>query len=136
MANPLRDLADGGDTHAIAFNWSLNPWTWIDWLPLTYLGEVVFGDYQRPVSGQRARRLAATHQLNWLAINGLNIRIRYDFADPDYEIRDDHYHSFSFGGDLNLLPNFSIRGEFRWRHNPGEQRSNTTDGILFVRAWY
>ena len=131
-----RSLADGGKTESVAFNWAFNPWHYVEWLPLTYLGEVAIGSRRRGGSGKRLGHIAAFHELAALLRNGINLRLKYDFADPDSKIADDHYHRLSVGGDVVLLPFLSYRLEYRLRFANGRGRVNTSDLFMVVRSWY
>ncbi|MCB9557465.1 MAG: hypothetical protein H6707_15260 [Deltaproteobacteria bacterium] len=133
-----RGLEDGGDSEAVALSWGFNPWYYSDWLPLVYLGELAYGRKQRPVvtSKQSYGHMASFHQLRALVHNGVDLLVRYEFADPDFEIRDDHYHRLALGGDLILLPGFSIHGEFRMQFNAGADAVTTHDAVLYFRGWY
>ncbi|MCA9664905.1 MAG: hypothetical protein KC503_04930 [Myxococcales bacterium] len=146
-----RDLTEGGNYDGFALSWAFNPWFFADWLPLTYLGELTVGRHQRQISGSHQGFLAQMHELDFLVRNGVNLRIKYDFGDPDFDVTGDHYHRLGFGGDLYFLPGLAFRYEVRWQINPGEGtwpdpadptnilsagRSNTVDFFFFFRGWY
>ena len=131
-----RDLADGGDTLSLALSWSFNPWFYLDALPLTYLGEFAIGQRQRLGSGTKTGQVAMVHELDYLVVNGINLRVRYDFGDFDTVVLSDHYHRFSFGGDWIALPGISVTGMARMRTASGPKAQAAVDGFLFLRAWY
>ncbi len=131
-----RELRDGGDTESASVQWGFNPWYYLEWLPLTYMGEVAFGRKQRAYSSTHAWQLAVYQEIDWLAFNGVNFRIKYDYTDPDIEVRDDHHHRVTFSGDLILLPGLALRSEMRMQtlHAPGASAAG--DGLLYLRGWY
>lgn len=131
-----RELATGGDTEALAVSLGFNPWYYLEWLPLTLLGELVIGSRQRAGSGQSTGMLALTSEVDLLLFNGLNLRFRHDYGDPDTRLEGDHYNRFSLGGDLFLLPGLGLTGFFRIQQNGGQQGQSSSDGFLYVRAWY
>ncbi|MCA9557396.1 MAG: hypothetical protein H6704_26085 [Myxococcales bacterium] len=101
-----RPLEGGGDTTDYSVQWGLNPWYFWQGLPLTYLGEAVYGTYQRPLSGNETSQLATYHQLAWTAYDGVVLRLRYDTWDPDREVKDDEIQRPGAGLDLQWLPGF------------------------------
>jgi hypothetical protein len=131
-----RGAVDGGDTDAVALNWGLNPWHYLEWLPLTYLGELVYGVRHALAGNDRIGHIAAFHQLAALVRNGINLRLKYDWADPNTEIKDDHFHRLIVGTDLYFLPAVAFSAEFRMRFEQGEGRDNNGDAFLMVRGWY
>ncbi len=131
-----RALNTGGDTEAVALSVGFNPWYYLPWLPLTYMGEVVVGRRQRAGSGENTGQLALTQELDYLAFNGLNLRVRHDYGDLDTEVAGDHYNRLSVGGDLVLLPGLGLSGMFRVQFSGGEASETATDGFMYIRAWY
>ncbi|MCB9556905.1 MAG: hypothetical protein H6707_12435 [Deltaproteobacteria bacterium] len=128
-----RDLADGGNTTSASVQWGFNPWFYSDAIPLTYLGEVAFGSRQRPLSGASTKQIAAYHELDYLPFNGINLKLKYDFADFDTEVADDQFHRLSSGIDLILLPGVTIAAELRlWFGAHGSD----ADVFLQTHLWY
>jgi hypothetical protein len=131
-----RHPRDGGDTESVALSFGFNPWYYVEWLPLTYVGEVALGGRQRSLSLERTTQLAALHELAYLIFNGINLRVRYDYADNDTEIRDDHYHRLTIGADLMVLPSLGFSGFYRARFDAGSAAGASSDGFFYLRAWY
>ena len=123
-------------------NWSFNmhdatpnhPWKGFDWLPLIYLGEL---DYRRvePVGGGRSvNSLAAFHELNYLVVQGINLKTRYDWRDIDLELLNDHQHRYTFGVDYHPYTFVEINAQIRLnRFGSGD---SATEGLLIVHGWY
>lgn len=131
-----RELEDGGDTESLALSLGFNPWYYLSWLPITYLGEIAMGRRQRAGSGKHTWQVAQLHELNYLAFNGVNFRVRYEFSDYDTEILNDHFHRFGFGVDLIVLPIMAIQTTFRLQKNSGPAADLSADGLIVVRVWY
>lgn len=129
-----RRLIDGGNTQAVSLQWSFNPWYWLDALPITYMGEIAFGQKQRPYDGSYATHLALFHEIDYLAFNGINLSIKYDLSDPDRDVMQDHSHRFTLGTELFVLPNVSLSAYVRMRKGAiGEMAS---DGFFMLHSWY
>lgn len=107
------DLTRGGDRLDLSVQWALNPWRWWRDVPLTWLGEVVYGTWQRQGSGNETSQLAVYHQLAWSVAPGLTPRLRYDFWDPDREVIDDEIHRPGVGVDLTFLSWLSLNVDVR-----------------------
>lgn len=133
-----RDLAEGGNTEALSFNAAFNPWFYSDSVPLTLIGEFIVGGAQRGGSGQHIGQLAALLELSYLPFNGIGLRLRYDYGDPDTGVIDDHYSRIAFGLDLNLLPNIELSSWARLRidRTSAGNATATPDGLIVLRAWY
>lgn len=129
-----RPLDGGGDTTDLSLQWGFNPWFYWDGLPLTYLGEVTYGRLQRPLSGKETGQLAAYHQLAWTAVNGVVIRGRYDFWDPDEEVIDDEIHRPGLGLDWIPITGLTFSADFR----VGIPAGGTASGDLFLQlhGWF
>jgi hypothetical protein len=131
-----RQLQDGGDTESVAVVWGFNPWYYLDWLPLTYLGELAFGYRQRLGSGRQTAQLAMMHELDYSAANGLVVRLRHDYSDYDADVIDDHYNRVGLGFDLYPLPNLMIGGMLRVRVDPGVDAGASHDWLVQLRGYY
>ncbi len=131
-----REVEDGGDTESFSVQWGFNPWYYLDWLPITYLGEVAFGRKQRDYSETHTWHLAVYQELNWLAFNGMNFRIKYDYTDPDAEVKDDHHHRVAFGADFYILPGLAVRAESRMQTLYGTDSPAAGDALIYIRGWY
>ena len=131
-----RELLDGGVTQTLAINWGFNPWYYADWLPLTYLAEVVVGRRQRQGSGATTAQLAMVHELAYLPFNGITLRLRYDYSDRDLELRDDHFNRFALQADLVFLPGVQLSAIWRVQLSGGADAEAASDGLMVLRAWY
>ncbi|MCA9672413.1 MAG: hypothetical protein KC503_42760 [Myxococcales bacterium] len=128
-----RDLVDGGDTTSISIQWGFNPWFYSDAIPITYMGEVAFGNRQRPVSGATTGQVAAYHEIDFLPFNGVNLRLKYDYSDPDTVLASDHFHRISVGLDLVFFPGLTFSTQVRARI---AARDTSTDVFLQTHIWY
>lgn len=129
-----RALEDGGNTDAVSLQAGLNPWFYSPLVPLTLLGEYSYGQRQRTRSGTTAGHVAGFVEADVLVFNGLNLRTKVDFVDPDTELAGDDRHRLGFGGDLHLLPNTTLTGQVRVDPGPrsGEE---AVDIIVFTHLW-
>ena len=76
----------------------------------------------------------AFHELDFALIAGMNLRIRYDFEDPDLDVRDDAYHRLNFQVDI-----FPIRfTELQLVGRVLLPDAGVTDGdfLAILRFWY
>ena len=106
----------------------------MDWLPLTYLGELDFRR-QSPLDGGRSvDGLAAFHELNWLIIQGLSLKTRYDWRDLDLQIKDDHEHRYTFGLDFHPYTFVEVSAQMRLNRAASGDQSN--EALLIVHGWY
>jgi hypothetical protein len=133
-----RDLPDGGNTRSASLFGSFNPWFWIgNALPLTYMGEISVGNYQRSVSGSMAHHIAMFHELDYLIFNGINLRFKYDYSDYDRSIKNDHSHRYSLGVDWTLFPGLMLMAQARHTNPAGTDSSDEdhNDLLMQLRAW-
>jgi hypothetical protein len=130
-----RALEDGGDTDTLGLQGSFNPWFYSDSVPLTFMAEYDIGWRQRELSGKTAQHTAAYAELDWLPYNGLNLRLKYDFADPDAEVKEDHLHRVGFGFDLNIIPNVVWTTQARLGIPAVGEGELQPDFILILRGW-
>jgi len=131
-----RGFSDGGDTTSATVNWGFNPFFYKDSLPISTLGEFAIGQRQREGDGKAVGVMGVMQEVDYLALNGINLRLRYDFGDEDITVADNHYHRVSFGGDIFFLPGLSFTGMYRLQKNAGPSASYVMDGFLFIRSWY
>ena len=132
-----RPLLDGGDTTDLAVHWAYNPWRHFDDVPLTYLGEVVLGFYQRPYSGVETSRLAWYHQLAWHPFNGIVMRLRFDSLDPDGVVKDDQLYRPGLGLDWHVISGLTVSADGRvgltQRGGAGEEAA---DVFVQLHGWF
>lgn len=102
-------------------NWSINlhdardfhRFKGLDWIPLIYMGQF---DYRRrsPADGGRVvNGLTAFHELDFLILEGLNFKARYDWQDPDLDLRDDHRHRYTVGLEFHPYTFIEVIAQYR-----------------------
>ncbi|MCK4774877.1 MAG: hypothetical protein KAT30_08820, partial [Candidatus Krumholzibacteria bacterium] len=111
-----------------------NPWHYFRRIPITYQAEFDYGTFQR-ASGLESEKAAAYQELNWLAFNGINFLIAYDWADPDREVKDDESHRIQFGGQVIVVPGVTLDGRIR-ALIPTTKGGSDTDLFLQLHLWY
>lgn len=104
----------GGDTTDLSLQWSWNPWFYWEGLPVTYLGEVAWGQLQRPYSGEVTTQIAWYHRLSWLPFNGLTLDLRHDFWDPDSEVSGDEMLRPGVGAEWVIWSGLALRADARY----------------------
>jgi hypothetical protein len=124
----LEDRTMGGLT------WYLNPWRWLENLPLTYLGEVDLVHLEPADAGRTIQQLVAFHELDWAVKSGLYVRFRYDFEDPDLDVEDDHAHRLNL--QLDLFPYKFTEIQLVGRYLLPVSGANDIDFLMTLRAWY
>ena len=129
-----RGLEDGGNTTSASVQWGLNPWFYADKIPLTYLGEYALGRLQR-ASGESTLQAASYQELDYSVANGVTLRLKYDWSDPDFEVLNDHAHRVSLGADLTVMPGLRLSVMARKTIIPLVEEPTGNDVIFFVRGW-
>jgi hypothetical protein len=127
-----RSLAGGGDVASFALYGALNPWRRWRHVPLTLLGEIDVGTFDR-ASGRTARRVAVHQEVAWLVANGVNALAAYDASDPDTAVRDDHAQRWSLGLQLVPIPGITLDGRGRLLFPAGDLVG--ADFFLQVHCW-
>jgi hypothetical protein len=128
-----RNLADGGDTNSLSLQWGVNPWFYSDRVPLTYLGEIAAGTFQRPGNGSGAFQAASTQELNYAPFNGLNLKLKYDYTDSDFEVANNQLNRVGLGFDLTFIPGLRFTAMGRAIFIP--EAGSEVDFFMFVRGW-
>jgi hypothetical protein len=128
-----RPLDEGGDTTTYGVWGSFNPWFYWRSVPLTWQGEVDFGTFQR-ASGLESDKMAAYAELDWLAWNGVNFLVAWDWADPDREVIDDESHRFQAGVQLLVVPGATLDGRVR-ALIPAAGEGAGSDFFLQLHLW-
>jgi len=92
----------------------------------TYLGEIDWetldDEMAREGARRGVRRTASYHELSYLAVRGVDLKMMYEFIDPDREINDDSLTRLSGGVEFFPLPHQEIRIEYR--HTLGNREIN------------
>ena len=129
-----RPVDEGGNTSTFGVWGSINPWHYFRRIPIAYQAEFDYGTFQR-ASGLESEKAAAYQELNWLAFNGINFLIAYDWADPDREVKDDESHRIQIGGQVIVVPGVTLDGRLR-ALIPTTKEGSDTDLFLQLHLWY
>jgi len=128
-----RPVDEGGDTSTYGVWGSFNPWYYWRGVPLTWQGEIDFGSFQR-ASGLESDKAAAYTEIDWLAFNGINLLLAYDWADPDREVMDDESHRVQAGVQVIVVPGVTLDGRIRGLI-PATDQGSDTDLFLQLHFW-
>lgn len=92
-------------------------------LPLLYLGE--FRARWTEVTG-----LSAAHGLDWQVVRGLRLKARYEWADPDTDLRWDSHHRTSAGLRWDPLPFVDVETTYTHAWRWDRERFDTARDVL------
>jgi hypothetical protein len=129
-----RPLDQGGDTDTYGFYGSFNPWYFSMHVPIMLQGEVDFGSAQR-ASGLKADKLVMYGELDWVAWNGVNVIVAYDWADPDRDVIDDESGRFQLGGQFTVIPGLTLDTRVRYLH-VATPSGNDADFFAQLHFWF
>ena len=129
-----RPLDQGGDTDTYGLYGSLNPWYFSQGIPVTLQGEIDIGKNHRD-SGLEAHQLVMYGEIDWVAWNGVNLLLAYDWTDPDRDVIDDETGRVQVGGQLTIIPGVSLDGRVRYLHVPTPSGSDT-DLFMQLHLWF
>ncbi|MEZ4472479.1 MAG: hypothetical protein R3F60_17135 [bacterium] len=106
-------------------------------LPLLYLGQYMV-NHQAPEDGRSFTGLAAFHEVDWWIMQGLNLRLRYDWSDPDVELKFDSAHQLTASLDVYPTPYVELITQYRHGWTNDENRFEIEgDALLFMlHAFY
>jgi len=124
--------AAGGDVTSFALYGSLNPWRRWRQVPITLLGEIDVGAFER-ASGNGSHRVAVHQEIDWLVANGVLALASYDADDPDTAVQSDHVQRFTLGAQFTLIPGITLDGRGRALFPAGEQSG--ADFFLQLHLW-
>ncbi len=97
-----------------------------NWSKFTYFGEIDRETLDDEITQEGARRglrrTASYHELDYLAVRGVDLKLIYEFIDPDREISGDSLTRLSGGVEFFPVPSQEIRLEYR--HTFGNQDVN------------
>ncbi|MFT4626843.1 MAG: hypothetical protein ACI8PZ_005523 [Myxococcota bacterium] len=127
-----RPFEFGGDTESVSLQGAFNPWYYTRAVPLTFLGEYAVGRRQNPWTGGPQSHVAGMLEADLLVFNGLNLRLKYDFSDPDTVVGGDQRQTVGLGADVHLMTNTTVTGQVRVDPNGGDP---AYDAILFLHLW-
>jgi len=134
----FEDRPTGTDLWAGA-NWALNlhegqhPWKLLNLFPVTYMGEF---DVRRtsPEGGRSSTGLSAFHELDVLVTEGLFFVARYDWQDPDIELKDDHRHRYTLGISAHLYTYLELIAQVRFNVEANEVPND--EALIQVHGWF
>lgn len=107
-----RDHSFGGDFTGGAINYYLNLGRLFFTLPVVFLGEVSIA--QRDLRSGKKVIYANFIELNYLIINGVNLKVNHHFYDPDVSLRNNETGHIGAGFDFTPFPFFRLTFEYRW----------------------
>ena len=119
-----------GDQVVASGEWGLNLEI-ITGLPLMYLGQYMV-NHRAPEEARSFTGLAAFHELDWWIVQGLNMRLRYDWADPDVELKFDSAHQLTVGFDFYPTPFVEVIAQYRHDWTNTEERLEIEGDALLV----
>lgn len=126
---------DGNQVVASA-EWALNLHV-LTGLPFIYLGQYLV-NAAMPEVGRNFTGLAAFHEIGWWATQGLNVRLRYDWADPDTELKFDSAHQLT--ASVDVFPTQFVELILQYRHawnNSADRLDSEGDAVLLMlHAFY
>jgi hypothetical protein len=131
-----RPLETGGNTTDVSLQWGYNPWFYWKNVPLTYLGEIAAGQYQRALSGVTTAQVAQYHQLAWTVTSGVIARLRYDSWDPDTTVADDHIYRPGLGLDWTIIPGVTLSADGRLGLTPTGSGEDLADIFAQIHGWF
>jgi len=125
------------DQTALSLQWAANLHYLTRFIPLVYLGE--YHVLRTAVdAGDTTTGLAAFHELGYLVMQGLNMTVRYDWADANTDFKFDSRHRVNLGFEWYPVPFLEVIARYRhnWQHTD-DRFSNDNDEILFMlHGWY
>ena len=135
----VEDTAETKEAWA-GINWSLNlhsathNWKGFDWLPLIYLGEIVYRGLEVTASEEVVHTLALYNEIDWWVMDGLNVEVRHDWIDPNLDVPDDQLHRLVVGVRLHPYTWVSLMAFFR--HNIEANDTFNDEYLVQLHAWY
>lgn len=136
----LFENASTGSDVWLGANWSINlhealhPWKWgSEFLPIIYLGEFDVR-LTSPDGGDGRTGLTAFHEINVWPIDGINIKLRYDWQDPDIGFLDDHRHRYTAGLEIHPVTGIELILQYRFNDEPAGISNN--DALIQIHGWF
>lgn len=129
-----RPLDQGGNTETYGVYGSFNPWFFSTGIPITLQGEVDFGTAQR-ASGLDADKLVMYGELDWMAWNGVNLIVAYDWADPDRDVVEDESGRLQLGGQFIVIPGITLDARVRYLH-VATPSGDDADLFAQIHIWF
>ncbi len=129
-----RPLSGGGDTADASVQWGFNPRFWLPEVPLAYLGETVYGHYQRLRSGKTTSQVSTFHDLSYNPTNGITLHGRFETWDPDREVKEDDIKRAGVGVEFIPVPMLTVRLDIRKAFTP--IGGGGGDAFLQLHGWF
>lgn len=125
-----------GDQVVLSAEWALNLHV-LTGLPFIYLGQYLI-NATMPETGRNSTGLAAFHEIGWWATQGLNVRLRYDWADADTELKFDSAHQLTASLDVYPTQFVELILQYRhaWNNNADRLESDGDALLLMLHAFY
>lgn len=120
-----------GDLLAAGVQWGFNPIYYNNKIPITVVGEVSYG--QRTTDATQ-RFAASTTEAWWLLKNGLNLRIKHDFALTDLSIQGEWQQRWALGWEVAPIPGLTFTAWGRALQRPGT--GARPDLFLTTHIWF
>ncbi|RME92227.1 MAG: hypothetical protein D6767_03655 [Candidatus Hydrogenedentota bacterium] len=132
----MRKYADGGNLSALSTQAYYNLWHLFPKLrysaPITILTEYVIG--KKPRTSLHDKYYSAwLLETDYLIINGLNLRLTYEFFDEDWKLKDDAQSRIHFGFDFTFYRGF--RWTFDWRNLFAAGGEPASELIMFLHGY-
>ena len=120
-----------GDLLAAGIQWGFSPIYYSNHIPLTLVGEVSYG--QRTL-GDTTRFVASTTEMWWLWKNGINLRVKHDWAQVDLAVQGDWQQRFALGMEVAPIPGLTFTTWGRVLQTPGSKMR--PDLFVTTHVWF
>ncbi|MFN3199165.1 MAG: cytochrome c3 family protein [Bradymonadia bacterium] len=122
---------EGLDQVTAGANWALNL-MWYDILPIMYLGELNYT--HSGLDGRDRNGMNAFHEVEVRATRGVQLKLRYDWRDPDTQFIDDHLHRYIVG--VQWYPVSFLEVIVQYRHNRELEQIDNDEFFVQLHGWY
>jgi len=129
--------AGRGDLTAAGVTWGFNPAYYLEWLPVTYLGEASAGRKTYAEGGvlNAEDYAAVNHEVWWLLRNGVNLRGKYDVSFSDLDSFTSMQRRAALGLEVSPIPGLTFTGFGRALQAPGDPRWHP-DVLFMTHLWF
>jgi hypothetical protein len=122
----------GREEMLTGMSWALNL------CPFVYLGQLDFRlDTADRLLLEWRQGMASFHELDWLVFQGVNTKLKYDWMDPDLELRDDHFHRLTAALAWHpfMYTELELSGRYNWRAYDFVDTANF-EVLLMGHLWF